>query len=160
MIRERLKEMELKITELADYLQVSRPTMYKFIDAYDNGRKEEVSKPALRVFEFIESDDMVGKKNVISFILNNLAEIDDTDSGEVNEIVNAVKLYVSANQKSEKTQFIRRSISSTQFDIIIHYLMDIESLFNKDKLTEEEAKKLIPYKEIIKIYSATDKEEK
>lgn len=160
MIRDRLKEMELKITELADYLQVSRPTMYKFIDAYDNGRKEEISNPALRVFEFIEGNDMVGKRNVISFILNNLAEIADTDSGEVNEIVNSVKLYISANQKSEKTQFIRKSIESTQFDIIIHYLMDIESLFSKDNLTEEETKKLVPYKEIIKIYSAINKEEK
>lgn len=150
----------MKITELADYLQVSRPTMYKFIDAYDNNRKDEVSKPALRVFDYIESDDMIGKRNVISFILNNLAEIDETDSGEVNEVVNAVKLYVSSNQKSEKTQFIRKSISSTEFDIIIHYLMDIESLFGKNNLTEEETKKLMPYKEIIKIYSATDKEEK
>lgn len=160
MIRDKLKVMEMKITELADYLQVSRPTMYKFIDAYDNNRKDEVSKPALRVFDYIESDDMIGKRNVISFILNNLAEIDETDSGEVNEVVNAVKLYVSSNQKSEKTQFIRKSISSTEFDIIIHYLMDIESLFGKNNLTEEETKKLMPYKEIIKIYSATDKEEK
>lgn len=160
MIRDKLKVMEMKITELADYLQVSRPTMYKFIDAYDNNRKDEVSKPALRVFDYIESDDMIGKRNVISFILNNLAEIDETDSGEVNEVVNAVKLYVSSNQKSEKTQFIRKSISSTEFDIIIHYLMDIESLFGKNDLTEEETKKLMPYKEIIKIYSATDKEEK
>ena len=35
MLRERLKNMEIKITELADYLQISRPTMYKFIEYYD-----------------------------------------------------------------------------------------------------------------------------
>lgn len=32
MLKERLKEIDLRIAELADYLQISRPTMYKFID--------------------------------------------------------------------------------------------------------------------------------
>ena len=37
-IREQLKEKDIKITELADYLGITRPTLYKFIDIFDDGK--------------------------------------------------------------------------------------------------------------------------
>ena len=30
MLQQRLRELEIKITELSEYLQISRPTLYKF----------------------------------------------------------------------------------------------------------------------------------
>ena len=97
MIRERLKDIDVKITELANYLNISRPTMYKFIDSYETGEKESVSKSVLQLFDYIESDETIGKNNVIAFILNNLVDVKETDVDGVNKIVNAVKQYVSCN---------------------------------------------------------------
>ena len=47
MLKERFKEIDLKITVLADYLQISRPTMYKFIDMYEEGNYENINKKKL-----------------------------------------------------------------------------------------------------------------
>ena len=54
MIKKRLKDLEIKITELADYLQLSRTTLYKFIDSYDAKNRKEVNSSVLKLFDYIE----------------------------------------------------------------------------------------------------------
>ncbi len=156
MIKDRLKDLEIKITELADYLQMSRTTLYKFIDAYDTGKKGEVNGSVIRLFDYIERNDLIGKRNVINFILNNMTSVSECDTPEVNELVKRVKEYISGNPTSEKTQFIDKCVSSNQFDITIHYLMDVSVLLKKRKLSDAEKKKIEPYKSIINMYTITE----
>ena len=72
MIRDRLKELEIRITELADYLQISRTTLYKFIELYDSGQQKDVNPSVRKLFDFIENNELIGKKNVIGYILENM----------------------------------------------------------------------------------------
>ena len=72
MLRDRLKELDLKITEMADYLQLSRPTMYKFIECYDNKEFSSINKNVLKLFNYINENELVGKKNVVNYILTTL----------------------------------------------------------------------------------------
>ena len=65
MIRDRLKELEIRITELADYLQISRTTLYKFIELYDSGQQKDVNPSVRKLFDFIENNELIGKKNVM-----------------------------------------------------------------------------------------------
>lgn len=160
MIKERLKELEIKITELANYLQISRPTMYKFIESYDDGNKNEINKKVRKLFDYMEKSPLIGKRNVINFILTNLSDIQDTDTGEVNQIMQDIRQYISSNPNSEKTQFVQKSLSETQFDIPIHYLLEIQPLLKKKKLTESEKNKIKPYLDIINIYTSLKKEDR
>ena len=141
MIKERLKELEIKITELAQYLQISRPTMYKFIESYDGGKKKEVNKNVKKLFDYIEDNPLIGKRNVINYILSRMSVPQENDTSEVNEIIQSVT-------------------SHSQFDVVVHYLTEIEALLKKKKLTDEEKIKLIPYQQIISIYTQPKKEEK
>lgn len=153
MIKERLKELDIKITELANYLQISRPTMYKFIDSYDSGKKSEVSNSVLKLFDYIEESELIAKKNVINYILNTMVTISENDESEVNEIMSIIREYISSNSNSEKTQFIIKIITTTQFDTVIHYLIEISPLLKKRKLTDSEKEKMLMYNSIIKMYS-------
>jgi hypothetical protein len=153
MIKERLKELDIKITELANYLQISRPTMYKFIDSYDSGKKSEVSNSVLKLFDYIEESELIAKKNVINYILNTMVTISENDESEVNEIMSIIREYISSNSNSEKTQFITKIITTTQFDTVIHYLIEISPLLKKRKLTDSEKEKMLMYNSIIKMYS-------
>lgn len=159
MIRERLKELEIKITELADYLQVSRPTMYKFIDLYDSGNKKDVNASMCKLFDYIEKNQLIGKRNVINYILTEMSTVKDVDTSETNAIIKVVKEYISNNPNSEKTQFIEKCTEQSTFDIAIHYLLEVLPLLKKKKLTKEEEEKLAPYREIISIYTQTKKED-
>ncbi len=54
MIRDQFKRMELKITDLADYLHMSRTTIYNFMDAYDKGDKSVISQKVLKLLDYGE----------------------------------------------------------------------------------------------------------
>ena len=159
MIKERLKELEIKITELANYLQISRPTMYKFIECYDDGKKKEVNQAVKKLFDFIEDNPLIGKRNVINYILTKMSTIQDTETSEVSDILQGIKNYVLNNPTSEKTQFVESCLNQSQFDLAIHYLMEIRPLLKKKRLTDEEKKRLQPYQQIISIYTEPKKED-
>ena len=54
-----LQQNDIKITELAKYLQISRPTMYKYIECYDLGQEELVDKQIAKLFDYISKNDLI-----------------------------------------------------------------------------------------------------
>ena len=148
MMKERLKEMELKITELSDYLQISRPTMYKFIESYDNGDVSTINKHVLKLFKYIDENPLIGKKTVVSYILNNLVEEKELGNTTENRLFNQIKRYILANPESAKSQFIGVIVQKTDFDDVITYLLKVYPLLRKRKLSEEEIEILRPYDDI------------
>ncbi|MBQ3214019.1 MAG: hypothetical protein IJB10_03355 [Clostridia bacterium] len=158
MLRNRLKEIDLRITELADYLQISRPTMYKFIDYYDENNFDLINKKVLKLFNYIKENELAGKKNVINYILSNLVDLKELgNKEEINQIKN-IKQYIISNPESKKSKFFEICSKKDIYDEIIYYLVDIKNLINKRKLTEEEQSFLEPYTEFIsKIKSTKEK---
>lgn len=143
MLRERLKSMEISITELADYMQVSRPTMYKFIEYYDDLKFDLINKRILKLFNYISEHELAGKKNVVNYILSYLVELKNDDNEQ--DITDAVRKYILSNPESKKSHFLISCASQHSFDSIIPYLLKIEPLLRKRKLTEDEKFVLQPY---------------
>lgn len=148
MIKERLKDMELKITELSDYLQISRPTMYKFIDAYDSGDISTINKHVLKLFKYIDENPLIGKKTVVAYILTNLVEEKELGNTSENKTFNQIKRYIVANPESAKSQFIELAVQKTDYDDAIEYLLKIYPLLKKRRLTDEEIDFLKPFDDI------------
>ena len=149
MLRDRLKEIDLRITELADYLQISRPTMYKFIDYYDQENFDLINKKVLKLFNYIVENELVGKKNVINFILNNLVDIKELGSNEEKDAFNSIKKYMISNPESKKSKFIELIAQKEIYDKLIFYLVDIYDIVKKKKLTDAEKDKIAPFLDII-----------
>lgn len=149
MIRQKLREMDFKITELAEYLQITRPTLYKFIDDYDSGNFALINKRVLKLFNYIENNPLAGKKTILVYILNNL--VDEKEMENENEIskFTKIKKYILENPSSNKSAFIELIISRKDFDSIIDYLIEIYPLLKKRKLSDDEIVKLKPYDELI-----------
>lgn len=158
MIQNRIKKMDIKITELANYLQISRPTMYKFIEYYDNNQKQLINHNVRKLFDYIIENEMLDKRNVINYIFSNIATIKEMESEEELSIIKTIRKYIISNPKSEKTQFLEMVCSKTYFDLAIHYFMEIAPLLKKKKFTIQEKDLLKPYYEIISIYTK-EKEE-
>ena len=149
MIRKRLREMEMKITDLADYLQITRPTLYKFIENYDSGVIEGINKNVLMLFDYIEKNTLAGKKTVVNYILTNLViEKEMTDSDEAAKFTK-IKKYIINNPDSNKTKFIESIVSKKDFDELIDYLLKVEKVLRKKKPTKEEIRLLDNYKSFI-----------
>ncbi len=144
-----MREMELRVTELADYLQLSRPTMYKFIDLYDNGEFDLVNPKVLKLFNYISENELAGKKAVIAYILNNLVELKPMADKSEAALQNKIRKYLISNPQSKKSLFLEFMFASDKFDPVISYLCDIHGLISKRKLTDEEALLISPYKELL-----------
>lgn len=152
MLRERFKALDLKITELADYLQISRPTMYKFMDMYEAKDYANINKKVLKLFDYINDNELIGKKNVVNYILTNLADVKELGEKEDTIDIKSVKKYLISNPDSEKSQFIIKCCKKSGYDMFIHYIMEIAPLLKKKDLSEEELNKLNPYREILDMY--------
>ena len=156
MLKERFKEMDLKISELADYLQISRPTLYKFIEAYDEGNTRIINSSVLKLFRFIERNPLIGKKTVVSFILTNLVEEKELGNSTEKHLFNLIKQYIITNPESPKSQFIELVIRKTDFDEVIDYLLKVQPLLHKRKLSDEEIAFLKPFDDINEIENKGD----
>ena len=152
MLREKLRDMDLRITELADYLQISRPTMYKYIDAYDVGQYDEINKKVLKLFDYIMSNPLAGKKTVVNYILTHLVEVKELEDFEGASDLSSIRKYVLENPNSKKSEFIKIVTEKKCFDNAISYLMDVYPLIKKRKLSDDEIEKLKIYDEINTIY--------
>ena len=149
MLRERIKQMDLKVTELSDYLQISRPTMYKFIEYYDEQKFDLINRKVLKLFNYISENEFIGKKTVISYILNNLVELKPI--GEKNDVavINKLRKNIVENPESKKSKFLEMCVTTTFFDELINYLPDIADISKKRKKSLEEQKLLDSYREFL-----------
>ena len=152
MLKDRLKELDIKITELANYLSVSRPTLYKYIEDYESNNLDEINKKVIKLFDYISENELIGKNNVINYILTNLADVKELETQEEKNSFKEVRKYMINNPSSEKTQFYELSSKKTTFDIVIHYLMEVAPLISKKDLNSDEKELLKPYQDIIDKY--------
>ena len=148
MLRERLKSMDLRITELADYLQISRPTMYKFIDCYEVCDFDAINSKVLKLFNFIKENELAGKKNVVKYILENLTDVKEMEEKPEIDAIKKIRKYIISNPESKKSKFFEICATKDTFDEVIYYLADIENILKKKKLTEEEKTIIAPYIEL------------
>lgn len=154
MIKELLKKLDIKITELSDYLKLSRPTLYKFIDNYENKNIKELDKRLVDLFNYIKKNiDVIEKRNVINYIFNNFNEYTNLEEDKLYRIINNVRDYVINNPKSEKTFMIDEIINNKYYDLIIHYLYSIHNIISKKNVNNDEEELLNPYKQILKLYT-------
>jgi len=86
-MREKLKKINLRLTELAHYLNISRPTLYKYLEEYESRKYKDIDKNTKRVFDFIKKTSTISKIAVIDYIINKI--FDDTPEAMVN-LYNAI----------------------------------------------------------------------
>ena len=149
MIRTRLKEIDIKITELSDYLKITRPTLYKFIDAYDAGDRDSINKKVISLFDYIESNTLAGRNTVLNYILNHL--VLEKELGDESDVVkyNKVKKFMLDNPNDYKTKFIETIVNKNYVNLIVEYLVKIEPILKKRKLTAEEEQLLEAYNQVL-----------
>ena len=68
-MRKILQNMGLKITEISEIMEISRPTMYKFMDMYEKGEKENIDANVLKFLERVERNPKMQKRDALYYAL-------------------------------------------------------------------------------------------
>lgn len=137
-MREKLKDLNIRITELSDYLGVSRPTLYKFLGFYEKGKYKNINKNILKLFRYIDQTPDIGKANVIAYILNNPDVKFGEDGGNETLASEAGTHSFDDVTSIEKSEFIRNVRDKGMLDEVIPYLNDCFKVFHKDQHDESE----------------------
>ncbi len=69
-MREMIKALGIKITELSTYLGFSRPTLYKYMEEYDLMKYGNIDYKVKTVFDYIIRENPTSKMEVLYFIMN------------------------------------------------------------------------------------------
>lgn len=88
-MKEKLKKLNMRLTELADYLNLSRPTLYKYLEEYEQKKYKDIDKKTKAVFDFIKKKTTFSKIEVIDYIIN---ELNNDKPEEINKLIDAILL--------------------------------------------------------------------
>lgn len=120
----KLDLLNIKISELAQYLNISRPTLYKFIELYESN-KNLLRKKYLDLFDYINNNLYLTKIDVIKYIIERFNKPKKLDNEDLDKLISILE-----NDEEYKTLI---KVLNTYF---IH-------LNSNDK--QKEIKKLINY---------------
>jgi len=143
-IREALKAMQLRLTELEEYLNISRPTLYKYVEYFESGKQNLMNPVVKDLFKYIEKNKSLTKKEVISYIAN---------LGKSETEKNSIIFSAKPNEKQKEflllvQTYINKTYDSNNYSNELgKLLLLISDINSKRELTEEENIKI---KNIIK----------
>jgi hypothetical protein len=143
-IRNALRDMQLRLTELEEYLNISRPTLYKFVEYYENNNEQLINPIVKDLFDYISQNKEITKKEVVSYIANIGKEEDSKKtisfsvepSEKQQEFLELVKTYI--NGTYDQNNFSNE---------LGKLLLMVDDLNNRRELVEEEKENI---KKIIK----------
>lgn len=125
-LRECLRDLDIKIVDLAKMLDISRPTLYGYINHYDEGKLDKIDSSYIALFNYITQNKFINANNVMVYIARHiLIPKNNIDS----------KLALTGN--AQKDAFIHILLESDCFDEVIGYLYSCHGLLEKGDLSDE-----------------------
>ena len=132
LLRDKMREIDLRLVDLAQFLELSRPTVYKFIDYYETGQRDRLEPKILRLFDFISQAS--SKASVMGYVIENIVKPkEQTLQDREHQIANLLK-----KENKVKIEFINRIAESQVFDPILDYLLQYEMILAQGKALEEQ----------------------
>jgi predicted transcriptional regulator len=107
-LRDKLKEINLRLVELANYLNISRPTMYKYLESYEQRDYSKIDKITFDLFSFIDSNQDLTKPAVMNYLINNIVSADQVfGENYVAKIAEAIKKLKESPNEEDKNKLKR-----------------------------------------------------
>lgn len=135
-LRDKMKKADFKLVDLAEFLDISRPTAYKFIELYEQGQRDKLDEKVLRLFKFIDTDK--SKMEIINYIAG-MTQSTQSTLKRRDLIANLLE-----KESKVKIDFIDLLTKSELYDPILKYLLECAKIASKTKPSQKEVKRLAP----------------
>ena len=126
-LRKCLRDLDIKIIDLARMLDISRPTLYGYIEHYDEGKLDKIDSSYVALFNYITQNRFINSNNVMVYIAKHILMPKDT----------SINGKISLTGNSQKDAFIHILLESDCFDDVIGYLYSCYGLLEKGNLSDE-----------------------
>ena len=130
-MKARMRELNIKMTELSEYIKVSRPTLYKYIESYESGNLDSIPDRVVSLFRLMDNPD-VTKEQVVTFTITTFSEGDSTDPKDV------IRRYLSdPSSSADKTELMYKLATTDCLDDIIPYLNECIDILSEKRTDNE-----------------------
>lgn len=143
LLRDKMKKADFRLVDLAEFLDISRPTAYKFIEFYELGQRQRLESKVLKLFEFIDKDEVPSKTELTEYIATHIIKANSSKKHEL--IASLLK-----NDNGSKIAFIELLTNSTLYDGLLPYLLACAQIANKAKISQKERTQVEPLLELYK----------
>ncbi|MBE6528172.1 MAG: hypothetical protein E7Z64_03260 [Thermoplasmata archaeon] len=131
-MKERLRELGIKTTELSSYMKISRPSLYKYLNMYEEKDLKGIPEGVLRTFRYIDKYRKLTKEQVISFVILEFSDDEDSDYKET------IKKYLlSKGLKDSKIEFMYNLVTTDYFDGIVDYFNNVTLILKKEEIDDD-----------------------
>lgn len=67
ILRAKLKNSQVRLFELANYLNISRPTLYRYLQLYEDENYDQVEKKSLDLLTFIHNSRLINRPIIMDY---------------------------------------------------------------------------------------------
>jgi hypothetical protein len=134
-IRDKMKDANLKITELSFYLGVSRPTLYNFIDLYIQKEYQSLEKRVYDLLTFIDNTKPLSNAIVLNYMINNQISKNVIMSDD-NSVVRDLRSLQNSDSSQDKLKYkiVEKIIKTDDLDFIIEPLDEYSTSSKKSSI--------------------------
>ncbi len=126
----KIKEYKFKVQELADYLNISRATIYRYIDSFDKGDYDSIDDKALFIFKLIDEKKAKDKLDVVLSINGYNRQM--LMPKQMDDLIYVIQKHVYDFSDSNKTEFLKTMFCSKKFDKAIDFIMYLDPFMNEE----------------------------
>lgn len=125
-IRDKLRESNIKITELSYYLGVSRPTLYNFLEMYINKEYSSLEKKVFDVFKFIDDTKVLTSPILVNYMIRNNVSDNVAVTKDIDHVEEELRRLKMSELKKDKMRyaFIEKVLTTNKVDFIIEEVME------------------------------------
>lgn len=130
-MKDKLRALGIKTTELASYMKISRPSLYKYVESYEAGDYKSIPDPVLRTFKYIDRYKSLTKEQVIAFVILEFSESKGSDSKD------RIRSYLlSKGPKDRKIELMYNLVSTDLLDGMVDYLNNVVRILDGDEIDD------------------------
>ena len=156
-MKEKLRDLGIKTTELSEFMKISRPSLYKYIELYESKEYKQIPEKVLRVFKYVDKYKNLTKEQIIAYTIG---EFSDTETSDKKEAVRNYLLNKGMNDPKIDLMYVLATTDS--LDAVVQYLASAGKILDEGEMDDSkiyQVSRLVNLKHDIMTNTPLDEEE-
>ena len=131
MMKEKLRDLGIKTTELSEFMKISRPSLYKYIELYESKEYKQIPEKVFRVFKYVDKYKNLTKEQIIAYTIG---EFSDTETSDKKEAVRNYLLNKGMNDSKIDLMYVL--VTTDSLDAVVQYLASAGKILDEGDLDD------------------------
>ena len=133
-MKEKIRFLDVRLTELSKYLGISRPTLYRYLELYESDNRGQIPKDIRDLLRFID-ERCATKDQLIRYIVSHFCI--PSESGMRSELSGFIN---ESSERSPKLKLMYLLATTSHLDPLIGYLTECLEILERNGMSDDEVR--------------------